>query len=253
MRAAAVVLLGALAPGCAWWRPETAVDPLTLPLQEADAAWAARGATGVEAAQEAVSGLLARAPDDPRVLWRASRLYWLLGFLTDDAADARNGWETGREYAYACLTADPDVAAALKQAAWSVTPAALATTTPEQRPCLLWGAANALARVEQRGAAGALDAEPACAMADRAADIVGVDEPGLLDWTQAECAWWIGADPERARARWEKARASGNGLYGVPAAAHGFPASLLPQAPAYALENRRAATLLDAAAAVMPR
>jgi len=235
----------ALLSGCGWWRPEQVEDPLVVPLQQADAAWNARGNVGLAPAADALTALLTAAPLDNRVLWRIARLYWLRGFLTDLPDDARNDWESGREYAYSCLTTDADVEAGLRQSEWLVTPAALTTTTPEQRPCLIWGAANGLALVEHRGPGAVLDAEASCAMANRAAAIVGASEPGLLDWELAGCAWWLTGDAEAATRRWRTAAESGNGLYLLAFHAH-VPTEpiALPTNALYSLENARAAALL---------
>lgn len=234
-----------LLTGCAWWRPEQVDDPLLVPLQQADAAWNARGSVGLTPAADALAALLAAAPGDNRVLWRTARLYWLRGYLTDLPDDARNDWESGREYAYACMTTDPDVMAGFKQSGWLVTPAALMTTTPEQRPCLLWGAANGIALVEHRGPGATLDAEAACAMTNRAAAIVGASEPGLLDWELGGCAWWLGNDGEAAKRRWTSAAESGNGLYLLALHNH-LPGDSIPVPTSefYSLENARAAALL---------
>ena len=236
----------ALLSGCAWWRPEQVEDPLLVPLQQADAAWNARGSAGLTPAADALTALLTAAPRDSRVLWRTARLYWLRGFLTDLPDDARNDWESGREYAYACLATDPDVEAGLKQSGWLVTPAALNTTTPEQRPCLLWGAANGLALVEHRGPGSVLDAEAACAMANRAATLVGTSEPGLMEWELGGCAWWLTGDGEAATRRWTSAAESGNGLYLLALHAH-MPALPieLPTNELYQLENTRAEAQLQ--------
>ncbi len=237
--AIATLLLASGLAGCSWLRAEKQVDPLTAPLQDLDVAWRARGTTGLDPVVASLDALLANAPADARVLWRAARLRWLQGFLSTAPPESRNHWETGREYALACLANDPDVAAALRQGGWRVTSATLVTTTPEQRPCMLWAAANGLALVEQRGNGGLLDAESACAMTDRASQIVGSAEPGLLDWEVGTCAWWIGGDPQAAASAWERAQASGNPLYGLASLAHVPGAALVAGSAEYALESAR--------------
>ncbi len=199
--------------GCAWLRAERVEDPLVVPLQQADAAWRARSQGGLDPVREALAALNATAAGDARILWRLARLHWLEGFLATSEGDARNHWETGREYAGTCLTTDPDILAALRQNGWRIADGALATASPEQRPCILWGAGNGLALVELRGPGGALDAAAACAMTDRAAELVGADEPGLLDWEQGLCAWWLLEDGPVAMRHWTAAAQSGNALY----------------------------------------
>lgn len=235
-----------LSAGCRLLHPEQDVDPLTGPLREADAAWLDRGSSGLGPVTASLDALLAAAPTDGRVLWRVARLRWLQGFLGDAPAAARNDWETGREYALGCLVVDPDVAASLRQAAWRLTEPALLTTTPDQRPCLLWAAANSLALVEQRGAGALLDAEAACAMASRAMALVGPAEPGLAEWERGTCAWWLADDAAVATEAWEAAfRQGGNPLYVLAPRAHvpGAATELVTK-PEFALERTRVDGLL---------
>ena len=197
-------------------------------------------------ATAALDALLAQAPTDSRVLWRVARLRWLQGYLNGDGFGARNDWETGREYALACLTADPDVAASLRQAAWRVDDASLLTTTPDQRPCLLWAAANSLALVDQRGNGALLDAESACTMTHRASALVGPAEPGLVEWERGSCAWWLTEDEVTATEEWAAAfRIGGNPLYLLAPGTH-LPAVVLDTTttPEFELERARASELL---------
>lgn len=245
-RVGALWWIAGLSAGCRLLHPEQDVDPLTAPLHDADAAWLDRGSSGLGPVTTALDALLAAAPTDGRVLWRVARLRWLQGFLDDTPAAARNDWETGREYALSCLVVDPDVAASLRQAAWRVNDAALLTTTPEQRPCLLWAAANSLALVEQRGAGALLDAEAACAMSDRAAALVGPAEPGLAEWERGTCAWWLTDDAATAAEAWAAAlQQGGNPLYLLAPSAHaaGLAADVVTK-PEFALERARVDGLL---------
>ncbi len=229
-------------PGCGWLQPEQTADPLDLPLQQVDVAWRSRGAGGLAPVRDQLAPLLAANPGDGRVLWRMARVRWLDGFLATDPAEARNDWETGREYAMACLAVVPDVAAALREDGWRVTQASMVTAGPTERPCLLWGAANGLALVEARGPGGALDAEAACAMVDRASALVGPSEPGLIDWEDGTCAWWLTGDASIALPDWQKALATGNALYARVMDAHDPAADHIPPPnPDYALEDNRAA------------
>jgi len=235
-----------LSASCRFLHPAQELDPLSDPLQQADAEWLNRANGGLGPVTAALDALLAQAPGDGRVLWRVARLRWLQGYLDEAPAVARNDWETGREYALSCLVVDSDVAASLRQAAWRVTDAALLTTTPEQRPCLLWAAANSLALLEQRGSGGLLDAEAACAMAARAQSLVGPAEPGLVEWERGTCAWWQADDEAVATEAWEAAfRDGGNPLYLLAPSTH-IPGEApdLTTKPEFALERARVAALL---------
>lgn len=235
-RALLAVLLAA--HGCFWLRPEQEVDPLAAPLQQVDNAWRSRAVSGIQPVQTLLDPLLAAAPTDSRVLWRMSRQAWLRGFLATDALEAQTSWESGREYALTCLLTDPDVAAGFRENGWLLADPALSAVSPAQRPCLLWAAASGLALVEARGAGGALDAEGACAMVERASTLVGPSEPGLIEWEVGTCAWWLTGDREIALASWQEALASGNPLYSLAPDAHdaGLKHTVAPN-PEYALEN----------------
>lgn len=191
--------------------------------------------------EEALSGLQSQAPSDPRVLWRWARVHWVLGYLAETPEAQTNHWETGREFAYACLMADPEVAAGLKQTGWLLSERVLATTVPEQRPCLAQAAANGFALVELRGAGAQLDVEASCAMVARAGEIVGAVEPGLMDWLGGECAWWASKDAALAEQEWRAALGSGNGLYALSGWRH-VPEGAwdVPESEVYSLENGRA-------------
>lgn len=231
---------------CRLLHPDQEADLAAAPLQQADAAWLDRANGGLEPVTTALDALLAQAPTDGRVLWRVARLRWLQGYLDEAPAAARNDWETGREYALSCLVVDPDVAASLRQAAWRVNDAALLTTTPEQRPCLLWAAANSLALLEQRGSGALLDADAACAMAERARALVGPAEPGLVEWERGTCAWWRSDDAAAATEAWEAAlREGANPLYALAPRTHVPDAALdFTTKPEFALERARVDALL---------
>ena len=239
-RLATLLIVSLAGHGCRWLRPERSVDPLAAPLQQADQAWRDRGANGLQPVHTLLDPLLAAAPTDSRVLWRMSRLSWLRGFLATDPSEARTSWESGREYALTCLLTDPEVAAGFRENGWLLADPALAAASPAQRPCLLWAAASGLALVESRGAGGALDAQAACAMVERASDLVGPSEPGLVEWEVGTCAWWLTADRAVAMAAWREAVESGNPIYSLAPDAHepGVEHAATPN-PAYALENAR--------------
>lgn len=180
---AAGVLISLL--GCFGEGRARRVDPLAGALVEADAAWMAREQDGARPAAS-VNALMARAPNDPRVLWRLARLRWWEGSTSPTPLAF---YEDGRAAGYRCLLANAGFAELTSRAGDRVNDAALAALAGPDVPCIVWTSANAVSHAAARGAGAALRLEEIGQLAERGGEL-GDDPaaPGVLSWVRAEVA-----------------------------------------------------------------
>lgn len=178
-------LAALLLHGCLGGRAARQKDPLAAALVEADAAWLARAEDGARLAAS-VNTLMAKAPNDPRVLWRLARLRWWEGAASTAPLAF---YEDGRAAGYRCLLANPGFAELSARAGDRVDDAGLAALASPDVPCIVWTTANAISHVAARGPGAALRIEEIGKLAERGREL-GDDPtaPGVLLWVQAEVA-----------------------------------------------------------------
>lgn len=148
-------------------------DPVQRAVRPADLTWRKRAQPGgMEAALQAYLNVDQAFPEDPRVLWRLSRMYTLMG---DEAPeDAIRHYATAREFGLQCLMLEPSFAGVVLSRGGRVVPAAAGELTEESKECLVWTVISWSRWVRARGTAGVgLDHAVLAALGTKAAELAG--------------------------------------------------------------------------------
>ncbi|MCB9681390.1 MAG: hypothetical protein H6733_07940 [Alphaproteobacteria bacterium] len=134
-RALATLVAVMVLAGCPKARTNPDDEAMLAALAAADAAWAQRGTSGLDAVTRALDGVPASRVDHPEVLWRRVRVGVAEGMVADFPRDARRAYAQARGTAIHCLQAEPMVARSLAQA--QVADAAR-VVSKARGPCAVW-------------------------------------------------------------------------------------------------------------------
>lgn len=197
-RAWAVIVLTLAATGCASRRLGSS-DPDADQMRAANRLFEARGADPAKLGAAIDAWMAIGVPDNPDVLARLSRAWWVRSLAEPEAARAH--LETGEELGWACLLTFPAFEASAGVAGFHVPTEAVATLGREAVPCLVWTVVNGLDLVELRGPGAALELGSLGPLVRRIRTLAPAAEAGFGAWAAARYRVATAQDAERDEAR----------------------------------------------------
>lgn len=177
------LLIGAVAVVCARNRPSEDDLALAAALQAADAAWAARGRSGLDPVGLALEAVPPTRRSVPEVRWRWVRLHVAEGLVANDRPTGLRALAAAREEGLACLYDDALVRSTAARAGW----VSAAPLVEESRViCAAWASLAWSRWSVVFGASGAsVDSETIGALAARGLAAADSDVHDVAGWAEA--------------------------------------------------------------------